>query len=339
MGLGSYVGFAEKALFTSTAAAADVKTWYRVTEGYDSLQFDRKRVEINELSNYDPITAVLYGGVTEVTGSITIPTTYNKLQNLLRFLTGHNVTVSGAGPFVYAFVPVAPNVSTHYQLGSADKNLAVELYKNQGTNSVFYQGCVINEWSMRFENNSVVETTIGFMGRNFSISAKSTPTYATGHIVAPTGQDVTAAATAFLQLTPQGGANTAFICHSATLTITNGFEFRRDLSSIQTLLPFPTAKREVRLECEVELDDETILNRIDNPTTTRFTAGKLFLDDLDTTSQIEIALNELVLDAPVEPRVGGIGVVTASLSMVALSDGTTPSYSVTLTNQDAAYAP
>ncbi|MCC6670405.1 MAG: hypothetical protein IT458_05045 [Planctomycetes bacterium] len=332
-GLGAYVGFGDLPFLTD-GAAADIKSWFRVFEEFDGIQLERVILDMDDLSTYDKQVATLYPGHRQVSGQIVLRATYDHLQYLLRHLTGHNVTATGTSPYVWTFGPIEPNSGSHYVYSGAGRGFCIEVYRGHSANSVFYQGCLINEWSMKFEPGSHVELTLGFVGRGHTIGAKSTPAFNAEFITTPTGQAL-AGATAFVQL-PSG---TPRIARSASISIRNAIELRRDVSSIEPLMSYPQGKREVMLECEVETDDDTFLTQLNDPRGSRFASGTLYLADAVTaTRQLAFNFNELALQSPAESRVRNLGVITCALKLVAYRDTSNPAItSIQLQNGQNTY--
>ncbi len=330
-GQGAYVGIGVKTPYATDGVAADIKLWYVVDDGHDNLQLERDVLEFETLTGDFMSTDVIKAGQRRVTGSLTLKVPLEGLQDLLRAMTGHDVSPTGVGPYVYAFVPVARDSASHYMIGTTKRHMVIELFRGgSGATSLYYQGCIATEIQLAFEQNNYVELTISFVGRGFAITAKSTPTYLGDFAKTTTGQ-----AGAFLDL----GGDT-HVAKGATVTITTGLALLYDLTGIEPLGIQPEGKVLCSLTAEVEADDDTLANRLDDPetaTTGRFSSGSLTLT-LTANLVLVFTFDELVLAAPVEPRAAGFGQTYAALTLNAwASTHTGQAYTVTLTNNDSAY--
>ena len=330
-GQGAYVGIGVKTPYATDGVGADINLWYVVDDGHDNLQLERDVLEFETLTGDFMSTDVIKAGQRRVTGSLTLKVPLAGLQDLLRVVTGHDVAPSGVGPYIYPFVPAARESSAHYMLGTTKRHLVIELFRGGGVaNSLFYQGCVITEIALSFEQNNYVEATLTFLGRGFVIGAASTPSYLGDFAKTTTGQ-----VGAFLDL---GG--TPFVAKGASVTITTGLALLYDLTGIEPLGIQPEGKVLCAVTAEVEADDDTLANRLDDPetaTTGRFSSGALTLT-LTANLILAFTFDELVLAAPVEPRAAGFGQTYAALTLNAwASSHIGQAYTVTLTNNDAAY--
>jgi hypothetical protein len=216
-------------------------------------------------------------------------------------------------------------------IGTTKRHMVIELFRGgPGANSLYYQGCIATEVQLSFEQNNYVELTISFVGRGFAITAKSVPTFLGDFAKTTTGQ-----VGAFLDL----GGDT-HVAKGATVTITTGLALLYDLTGIEPIGIQPEGKVLCVLTAEVEADDDTLANRLDDPETAtsgRFSSGSLTLT-LTANLVLVFTFDELVLAAPVEPRAAGFGQTYASLTLNAwAASHTGQAYTVTLTNNDSAY--
>lgn len=328
-GLGHYIGFGDLG-FASTGVNTDIKAWFRGYDGADQMQFARDIVEVKDFTVWDDDYNVLFGGQRHVTGSVTLQGTFGYMQNILRHITGDNETVVGSpgAPYTYTLSPLGFNDTNHHVLGGTPLGFVVECYRGQGSNSVFYQGCIVTSSEWRFEAGGVMEVTLNFIGRGFSISAKSTPTFKNDIMVCASGQS----ANLFTL------DNTVRIARSVSFTIDHKLEERRDITDVETLLPYPGGKREVMVTAEIETDDDTALSDLDAPKANRYSTNSIKLEQQGaSTRYLQFNFPELVVQSPAETRVSSLGVLTTSLSLKAFSNGSTPTYNVVLVNDDANY--
>ena len=329
--VGSYIGFGEVTPYGTNGAAADMEVWFKVEDDAFGVEQEVDSIEFNDLTSWDELVSEHEDGQRRITGTVTLKPTWEGLQTLLRFLTGHNVGVSGAGPFTYAFVPVDFDNTAHYSHGTTVRHLAIEKYLGHATLSQFFQGCIITQAEFKFDAGQRVMVTLTWVGRAKTSSAKSTPTYGAKNMIVPTGQST--------PLITLGGA-TPFT-KSATVTINNQMEVRYDVTGAEPSLPYPSAKREVRLECEIEpAADDTFYTAGDAPKTNKLTSASLdLLTAGGADEQLIFVFDELILETPSEPQPAGLGPVTQTLNyMVKSSAIGTASYSVTLLNDDTDYA-
>lgn len=338
LGQGAFIGFGDMSTgYAVNGAAADIQLRFVVDDAFDNPQLERDVIEFNDLTSQYQNTAVLKAGQRRVTGNVSLRVTYDGLQDILRMITGHDVTPAGSPNNSYAFVPVDNISGSHYWLGSPQRNLVMEVYRGGGVaNSVFYQGIEISQAVFRFDANSYVMLELTFVGRGYTITAASTtPAFKSSFAVTPVGQ-----AGAFLSL---GG--TAVTTRSATVTINLNLEPRYDVSGIDPLLPLPGGKTTIQLACEIERDDDTDLNILDDPENARFAsvgspataAGTLELQSA-ANNQLNWTFDELILQAPAENRAAGLGQTLSSLTMdVYASSLTATPYTVTLISDENAY--
>lgn len=328
-GLGHYIGFGDLG-FASTGVNTDIDVWFRGFDGTDQMQFERDIVEAKDFTTWDDDYNILFAGYKRATGSVTIQCTFGYLQNILRHITGHNDTPGAGPPYLYEFDPINFNDTNHYVFGGTPRQLLIESYKGHATDSTFYQGCIVTSCEFRFEAGGVVELTLNFIGRGYTNSAKSaSPTFKNDLIVTPSGQS-----TNILTLD-----NTVRIARSLSVTIDHKLEERRDITDVETLQPFPSGKREIMVTAEIETDDDTELDRIDNPKTSRFETNTIKIEQQGaSTRYLLITIPDLVLQSPGETRVSTLGVLTTSLSMKAFANAGTAAYSIDLVNDDVGYA-
>ena len=340
IGQGAFIGIGETA-FATNGTKADIKLTWNIDDGADSMQVERDIIEFNDLTSQWKNAATIKEGHRRVTGSVTLKATGGGLQDILRMVTGHNVTVSGSSPYTYDFVP--PNWSTNYWLANT-KGLCIEVFRGgtQGTDdSVFYQGCQISELSMKFEPGSFVELSMSFIGRGYTIGTSSVMgtvnTTKTDYMVTTTGQNQSSSP--FLQLDPGDGLDD-YVCKSATITLTPGIDVRNDVTGVEGLLPYPTGKWEVKLDADIEVKDDTMLDKLNNPsdasgTSGRFIQGKLHLDE--GSYDLTWLFDALTLQSPAESRTAGIGVTTTSVSFDVWKDSGSEAFTCTLVNLDSDY--
>lgn len=330
LGFGSYVGFGVKLASGSTKgghAATDVKFWMRVDEGFDDITTQRDRLQFQDMFSEDEVAAHVKPGQRKVDGTLSLKLTYDGLQDLLRFFTGHNVAVSGAGPFTYAFVPVAYNNAAHCWAGTTERLMTIEVHRGGVTNSTYYYGCVLSSLQIAFEGNARVTAVLGVKGRGFKVGTANAPVFNTDPMVTPTGQ-----ATALFQLQSVG-----YSCNKAQISIDTGLDFNFDVSQIETSLPVIAKKRSVKINAELRVpDDQTWLDRLDNPDAALADDVIITLDNgaaAGALRQLIFTFPNCKTDSPAEPRVRSIGAVTLALQMTGMSStGAVPAYSVTLKN-------
>ncbi len=330
-GQGAYVAIGVKTPYATDGVAADMKLWYVVDDGHDNLQGERAVLEWQTLTGDFMSTDTLKAGQRQVTGSLNLKIPLAGFQDLLRVITGHDIPPVGSGPYVYTFVPVARDSASHYMIGTTKRHLVIELFRGgAGANSLYYQGCVITQIALSFEQGAYVEVALSFVGRGWAITAKSTPVYLGDFAKTTTGQ-----ATTFLSL-----GETAYTVKGCSVTITTGLALLYDLTGIEPIGIQPDGKVFCVLTAEVEADDDTLISRMDDPetpTTGRFSSGSLSLE-LSANLQLVFTFDELVLAAPVEPRAAGFGQTYSALTLNAWASAHAgQAYTVAVTNNDIAY--
>lgn len=334
LGFGSFIGFGVKTDATSTKAAhavGDIKWWSRVEEGFDDIQGERDRLGFHDLSSEYEVAAHVRAGQRRVTGNLSVKMTFDSWQDLLRFFTAHNVAVSGAGPYTYAFVPVAYGNAAHVWAGTTSRLMTIEVHRGGSANSMFYYGCVIKSLALTFDGNARVAVTMGIVGRGWVSGTKSTPVYPTDPIITPTGQ-----ATAMVTL---GG--TPYKTQKVGFSIDTGAEHVYDVSAIETELPILNKTAAIKLNLEVRpgANDSTWMDMLDNQESAL--DAILTLDNgaaAGANRKLIWTFPAVRLDSPAEPRVRGQGLLTVPLQLTGMSlDGSAPGYSVTLINGESNY--
>lgn len=318
--------------YSTQGVAADIQMWLRVDSSYDNLSTERAIIKFEDLTEEWEQVAYLRTGQRKMQGGIVLRMTYDGLQDILRQFTGYEPTPSAGPPYSWVFTPVPRSSTAHFSYGTTKRTLVIENYRGGGhANSTYYQGCQISKLSWKFTQNAFVELTIEFVGRGYTLGAKSTPGTFKGDFASlPTGQDQTT--TPFLVL---GG--TTYICRSATVTVGAGVEARYDVTAIESLQPIPGQKQEVMLEAEIEVDDDTMINFADDPATNRFATASLRILSPNG-SGLQFSFDELAVKSPAEPRVSGLGVTVSKLSLQAYSSAAgVASYSANVTNQENAH--
>jgi len=331
LGRGSFLGFGIIDDYTDvTPVLGDIEWWHRVAPGFDDLTQDVTHLEFPNLNTYDMAHELIKGGQIRGEGAVNIAATYDTMHEFLRLITGHNQAPTGAGPYTYPFSPVDPNDTNHYLLGSTKRQLIVEAYKGEATNSIFYYGMLPNEFGLTFEPDGYVQMALGLIGRGGVRGAFSTPTYASDEIVTPTGQSA-----AFFQI----GA-TPYVCLSASLQINNGMDYRFDVSARRTLQPYPQNKREVTLTVEIETDTDAWMDNAVDPEGSPLNTVQLKIDNgaaAGANRQLVFIFPKCVVMSPAEARPSGIGPVTTQLQLKALSTGGGPAYTCQVINGQSAY--
>lgn len=333
LGVGAFIGFGELASWNSTPGAGDMEYYMKATSGFDAIQFENEELVVENLQYYDQHSDDTLDGVKRVSGNLTIRPTYESLQNLLRWITGHNVAVAGSGPYSYAFVPTEPSGGSFYPRGKA---LGIEIYRGgDDANSIFYGPLTFNDITFNFEAGGFMTIDLGIMGCIATEDTKSAaPSFGSNYVKLPTGQaDASGVSSSkhFLQIN-----GVTYVCRNCSMTIGHRLEERRDITSVLPLEPYPNGWRETMINAEIEVTDDTLLgNLISGGTLTGTTAIYV---ETSSTYNLKFEFPAIRLQAPTEGRVEGPGIVTANLDFKALRDDSDPSYKVTLYNNDSAYA-
>lgn len=350
-GIGSYCGIGLVDGYTTNGDNTDIEDYYRVEDGSVQLQTEQGIVSFTDLADYDQTIESQTLGQQKVSGSLTLRPSYDQLHRLLRMVTGHAPAVSGgADPYLWSFVPVDPNSSSHYLSGSTVRHAVIEVYRSDsGGNSIFYQGCIPTEVTFNFEPNAFVEVTINFIGRGYTVGTKSaSPTFGSDYVKGPTGQ----LANSFLKMGTEG-AEAGYRCGKASLTISEPKEHRWDVGDKNpSVIPAITGPREVSLNVEIESDgaldsDTTLMAVLASPIATRFDSVVLSvvkqLAPGPGDRTLIFNLYNCVIQPGGEPTLTGHGLIKLNLDMKAhagttlgLSDKAT-SYVVAMYNGVGTY--
>ena len=341
IGQGSYIGIgvvsgsyvSPDSLYGSkVGTAADIKLWFRAQEDTDQIQFERDVVQFPEVTSYDPPIESAIEGQKRVTGSLNFATTWEYFIDLMRLITGHNVSQLSPGEFIYD--PVEPSNSAHYLFGTVPRWLVVEVFrgdKSVSPASVYYQGFLPTNIQFQLQGNQFVQVQMEGIGSHITVSQKSTPSFGSLYMKTPTGQTVQTFMKLYKETSPTEGKH--FICRTARIRFNQPLEHRYDVADVvPSAMPLPNAKREVTVEAEIEAEDtDSIVNgwmqHAENPVDKRFRKIEVLLVH-DASNEILFTLHHVTLQPPVEPRVAGIGVLRANFTGMAHASVSTRAYGV-----------
>lgn len=337
LGQGAYVGFGLGAHGTDMTNS-DMQLFMVLLGDSDGLQLERDVIEFPDmLDEFEAAhDGLLKAGRRRITGTLTLRATYDGLQDLLRMVTGHAVSPSGSSPWTYAFSPASRVGGSHYVLANSYV-LGIEVFRGQnvaGTvaNSTFYQNCTIQQMQWNFNDDGSVTVALTIIGGGYTISAKTaSPSYTSDYIIMPTGQ---ANPNNLVELD-----GTAYPCFSADILLNTGLDFRHDLTAIGTLAVMPANKFQCSGNFEIEVPDDTFLNKLDDPEGSRFNAGTFHIyGGTSGSRQLIFTFDEIILNSPAEPRASSLGPVRMSMAWTARSSAVgTPSVDISVMNGESAY--
>ncbi len=332
LGLGSFVSLGTVSGYTTDGVAADTLIDLRLESGNINVQYERDRIEFENMDTIHALTSMVQGGQERNTGSLTFKLTYGDLADILRLVTGHDASIVTIVDDDWIMQP--PNSATHYHLdATTPKHIVLEVFSNDAVNSVFYQGLEITNAQFVFEGNGHVTCTLTFLGARHTRSAKTASgSFKNDFIGTPTGQ-------AALLLELEG---TRYRANSVTVSIDMPLEHRYDIiDKAPSAAPMPSGKRVVTVEADIEYPaaDVTLLSVLEDPAANFFdaTSGNTIQVTGSGTTDFLITLGDLFVNPPVDPRPEGIGVMRASLSMVAKNDGTLQDILFHAKSDEAAY--
>jgi len=315
LGLGSFIGFGYTALYTTDAVAADVDFRLPVEGGFHNLQGETDRMDFQNLDTYDALASLQFAGQKRVSGGVTFRAPWSAIGDILRMITGHNPTIAGGPPVTGTFNLLDPDDTTHILTGTTKRNLFCEIFTN-GTDglSVFYQGLIITQAQITFNENEWVEIALTFLGRGVTRSAKSTtPVLAVDLMKTPNGQAV--------RLMNIGGADLR--ANSVTLTIDSPYTHNYDVTDDEaTTTPSVDGKRAVSLEADVEAPgtDTEFANLMET-----LTPQDIILTLSPTgDDQLVITARDCIISPGSEARPEGVNTLRANPSWTAHDDGTNP---------------
>jgi hypothetical protein len=320
--VGAYFGFGIVTLNT-TATSTDIKVWVKTEDDADGMNPIQEMVPFDPNDRYDHSAVNIYKGRQHGDGSCTIKVGWDDAQDILRILTGHNITVMGAGPFTYDFNLVDPDLGSanHHLLGSTAREVVIERFTNSADgSSIYYQGCIPVSWSVVMEPGGMVAFTINWIHRSTTRTAKSTPLFSTNLIRTPTGQT-----TIMLELTKNAVATT-FISNGVTVTVNQPATWRWDTADASPVNgAYVSEKRTVTLETDIEgpANDEFLIDILENPQDTlkRFDTATVRLENAGVTEQLLIALREATIEPPATRKQAGVGLARAQIALKAHHDG------------------
>lgn len=346
-GVGAYVGFGEISGYASNGAAGDITHWWRIEPDSVQMKLETAPLKFQVLDSYSDHIAGMSDGQRWVKGKVSFPLTYNSTQNLFRFITGHDkAPAPDTTWFHYDFTPKTPDDSAHFVYGSTERHYCIELYRSDSSgNSVFYQGCVITGVSFTLEPGSIVQVSMGFLGRGYTVGAKSTPSFAQRYM--RTANNMLDRSYDLGSLTPAAAPSFSmngvpYRLHRGSFEIRQPVEHRWDVVDRNpSAQPKPSAAREVLLEAEIDLPDTDALwqywqaNRVGDVTVsaaTLFVSELLPIDAIWATSQATILPGTQIVEK-------GHGVLRAQLSLRGGSQqpGAPVSYSIGVRNQESTY--
>ncbi|MFQ5471252.1 MAG: phage tail tube protein [Dehalococcoidia bacterium] len=331
LGEGAFVSFGIVNGYATDGTSTNTTLPIRVQGGDLSMQFERDRLEFEDLDQIQNVSALVLGGQKRVTGTLTMRIAYSELGDILRILTGDNQAISISLNNTYAIK--SPTDATHTFFGTTIRHIVMEVMTNDATNAIFYQGLEVTNFQFTFEANNYVTLQITFLGRDITRTAKSaTPTYLSDYIASPSGQ-------AALLFTLEG---TTYRSNSVTVTVDLPLEHRYDVIDVApSTHPLPTGKRTVTVEADIEAPDTdaTLMSALEDPVANKFLGASTNKVDLvtDASNQLTLTFGDLWLNPPGEARPEGIGVLRASLSMLAKNDGTLDDLTILGKSPQSAY--
>lgn len=322
----SYFGISVVAQGT-TAVNTDTAIWVKTEDDADSMNPIQELVAWEPNDRYDMAAGNIYPSRRHGDGSMTITTGWDEAQDLLRILTGHNVTPAASGSlFDYDFDFVDPDLSStvHYLIGSTAREVAIERFTNSADgNSVFYQGCIPVSWSVNFEPSGLLKWTINWIFRETTRTTKSTAVYSTNLMRSPTGQ-----ATVMVALTTNA-VETTYISQGVTFAVNQPAAHRWDTpDSTPNAGTYPSEKRTITCEVDMEApaNDETFIAILENPedTTKRFDTAKIRLEHTFASGlhKLHFDMREATIEPPATRKQAGIGLARMQISLMARHDGT-----------------
>lgn len=344
-GVGSYVGFGEISGYTNNGAAGDITHWWRIEPDSVRLKLETAPLKFQPLDSYSDHIAGMSDGQRWVKGTISFPLTYNSTQNLFRFITGHNKTPAPDTTwFHYDFVPVDPHNAANWVFGSTERHYCIELHRGDSAgNSIFYQGCMITGASFSCEPGSIVQITLEFLGRGYTVGAKSTPSFAARYM--RTANNMLTRSYDLGSLTPAAAPSFSmnsipYRLHRATFEVRTPLEHRWSIGDrTPTVQPKPSAARECLIDAEIDLPDTDALwqywqaNRVGDVSVmnaTIFVSQSLPIDAI-------WALTEAVILPGTQVVEMGHGVLRAQMKLRGHSLLNTMAYVIGVRNQESNY--
>lgn len=332
LGLGSFASLGTLAGYTIDGTNTDVKIDLRLESGNVNAQYERDRIEHDNMDTIEALSVLVQGGQERVTGSLTFRLTYGDLADILRLISGDDVVISVIVD--NDWIMRSPNSADHYLLNSsAVRHMVLEIQSQDATNSVFYQGLQIINATFTFEPNGFLVCTLTWIGARHTRSAKTVAAdFKTDFIGMPTGQ-------ANLLFKLDGVARRA---NSVTVSIDMPLEHRYDIiDKAPSVEPMPTGKRVVTVEADIEFpaSDATLLSALEDPVANRFVGsnGNTLQVVGSGTTDLLITFGDLWLNPPADPRPEGVGVMRANLSLVAKNDGSLADIAFHAKSNETAY--
>lgn len=323
-GLGGWVGVGEEGTWGTGVGPEDFNP---LKSGSDGVNFERDDLEIDDITSRAQDTAQRYVGSRRISGTISGDIFYDGLffKRVLEQAVLHDVGAPAESPTGVHTHTFNSSTTTTPMSG---KGLSFTLNRGNAAMDHRYEGCKVNGLTVNFDPDGTAEFSADILGKAYAEkTGGDLSTYA-----APTGPRVitrTTSNTLGLKVGTGGSADTALVCRSASLSISNNYEERRDIAGLAMLEPTP-GMSEVTLDVEVEWDDN--LNAL---------RGAWYTDGnsaaIPTRQHVEFAVlgpiitgsspykHLVVLErahvvATPEPHAAGFGVTTANLSFRGFSD-------------------
>lgn len=151
-----------------------------------------------------------------VEGDIELEADPNNLPYWM-YASRHAITKTGAGPFVYRFVPSSAGAASTAAGSTTPKTLSITIVRN---NVVFgYVGCVVGSYEFVVDDEGVLRVTLSVLGMGEAVQSAPSPTWAAPNLYGADAHQIYLAASA------------AVPTFGATDVNFNGFTFRSNFNA------------------------------------------------------------------------------------------------------------
>ena len=243
---GTVIGFGEEMDWGNPASRT---TWFRAVSADLRMKVDRKPRPVLATGGSGVANNYFNAGVT-VQGTLVFVAAFEGVGLILKHALYKDPTSVGSGPYTHTYEMQGPQPAG---------GLTVEIILGDSGLAEVFSGCRINKMTLEFKTADVVKITLDVIGKSSGgrVSA-GTPTYTANDGIVDVVYDMVGS------LQWNGGE---YPLNSLKVNVDNKLSVRPRLGSLYTQDPKLSSMREISLEGEWELTDDTLYTGMLNGTT------------------------------------------------------------------------
>lgn len=262
----------------------------------------------------------MYTELEDYTINIEVECGYDVVGTFLRAAMGPAPITTGTGPYTHP-----------YELGDALPSLTLRSYRGSASGAGVtarydeVSGAVCNSLTLSIAAGEVPRLSMEFFAKSVSVGNQATPT-----VVHPTP-------VLYHQAGNISWNSASYDGNEMTLTITNGIERRRNIGSLQTAQPHPSALRTITLDLTRDNCDEELIAALTAVTESDLTV--VFTGSGNNEMTIELHSARVQSPSEVGGSDGQFGAMSESVQFIPrnVPGGTDLGLAITVVNDNASY--